>query len=88
MIFTLIITTLTKNKFLEERVEYDLRKDDLPFKNNIIDNIYASHILEHIEDIYVIKFLKESFRVLKPSGVLRIVCPDAKFLFNVSSFKK
>ena len=76
-----------KNKFLEERVEYDLRKDDLPFKNNIIDNIYASHILEHIEDIYVIKFLKESFRVLKPSGVLRIVCPDAKFLFNVSSFK-
>ena len=76
-----------KEKFQEERVEYNLRNDKIPFQDNSVDNIYASHIMEHIEEKYVIEFIKETYRVLKPSGVLRIACPDGKFLFNISSFK-
>lgn len=75
-----------KNKFLKERVNYNLRKDNIPYKNNSVDNIYVSHVLEHVENEFVIKFIYEAYRVLKPSGVLRIVCPDAKFLFQVSQF--
>lgn len=75
-----------KEKFLKNRIEYDLRNDKIPFENESVDNIYASHIIEHIEDKFVFKFISESFRVLKPNGVLRIVCPDAKFLFNISGF--
>lgn len=75
-----------KKKFNKERVEYDIRQDNVPYEDNSVDNIYCSHVIEHIEEEYVIKLIKECFRVLKPSGVLRISCPDGKFLFNVSSF--
>ena len=68
------------------RVEYDLRGDSLPYDDKTVDNIYISHAIEHVEPKYVEQFIAESFRVLKPKGVLRIVCPDAKFLFEVSQF--
>ena len=77
----------SKKKFLKTRIEYDIRKNNLPFETNTVSNIYASHILEHVEEIYATKFINEAYRVLKPEGVLRIVCPDGKFLYNVSSFK-
>jgi len=75
-----------KNKFLKERIEYNLRKDKIPFEDNTVDNIYNSHVIEHVEDEFVNEFIKEAYRVLKPGGVLRIVCPDAKFMFDVSQF--
>ena len=75
-----------KKKFDKERVEYNLRKDKIPYEDNSVDNIYVSHVIEHVEDKYVTKFIGECYRVLKPSSVLRISCPDGKFLFNVSRF--
>lgn len=68
-------------------IEYNLRKDNLPFQNNSIDNIYISHVIEHIETKFVEKFIEESYRVLKLGGVLRVACPDAEFLYEVSSFE-
>ena len=76
-----------KEEFLKNRIEYDIRKDDIPFENNSLDNIYISHVIEHIEDKYVVNFFKESLRVLKEGRVLRIACQDIEFLFNVSQFK-
>lgn len=72
--------------FEKHRIAYDIRADSLPFENNEVANIYVSHVLEHIEDVYIEKFLSEAFRVLKPKAVLRIVSPDAEFLHRVSSF--
>ena len=63
-----------------------MRSDNLPYSNNSVDNIYISHAIEHIEAAYVEKFISESFRVLKRKGVLRIACPDAEFLYNMSCF--
>lgn len=77
----------SKEMFLRERVEYDLRKDNLPYADDTVDNIYISHVIEHVETEHVVRFINESFRVLKPGGVLRVVCPDAKFLFEVSQFE-
>lgn len=75
-----------KDSFLKQRIEYDIRTSSIPFKDNSVDNIYISHVLEHVENKYVINFIKESFRVLKKRGVLRIACPDSEFLFQVSQF--
>ena len=36
-------------------INYNMRSDPLPFKNNSVDNIYCSHVIEHIETIYVKK---------------------------------
>lgn len=66
---------------------YDMRKGKLPFKNNTVENIYCSHVIEHIEDIYVNRFFEDASSVLKQGGVLRVATPDAKFLWNVSSFE-
>ena len=54
----------------------------MPFEDDSVDTIYCSHVIEHIETEYVEMFFKESFRVLKLGGVLRIVCPDVEYLYN------
>ena len=47
-----------------------------PYPSNYFDVVYHSHVLEHIPKEKAFDFLRECLRVLKPGGVLRIVCPD------------
>jgi|SRR3989344_1002300 len=56
---------------------HDLTKP-LPFKDNSIDCIYSSHILEHLYLEQAKKLLKECGRVLKSRGIVRIIVPDLK----------
>jgi SAM-dependent methyltransferase len=65
---------------------YDMRTGKLPFNDNAVDNIYCSHVIEHIEDEHVANFFADSARVLVPGGVLRIAVPDAEFIWQVSQF--
>lgn len=67
-------------------VPYDMRQDTLPFSDESVGRIFCSHVIEHVENEHVERFLRESLRVLTPGGVLRIVTPDAKFLHAVSVF--
>jgi len=67
-------------------IEYNMITDNLPIEAGTVDNIYVSHVVEHLPDHTVSRFLSEAHRVLKPGGVLRIACPDAEFLWEVSSF--
>ena len=76
-----------KEDFLRKRIEYNIRKDKIPFNESTVDNIYISHVIEHIEDEFVFSFFAESYRVLKKGGVLRVACPDADFLYQVSQFR-
>ena len=48
----------------------------LPLPNLSIDVVYCSHVLEHIAPHNVPGFLQELTRILKPSGILRVVVPD------------
>lgn len=47
-----------------------------PFSDDSISFIYSSHFFEHVSDETALNLLKESFRVLKPGGVFRMVVPD------------
>lgn len=63
---------------------YDIRNDGLPYANNSVDVIYCSHVIEHIETKYIQKMFDECYRVLKKGGILRIVVPDAEFIYDIS----
>jgi len=48
----------------------------LPFEDNTVDFIYFEHALEHFDEIDGYRLLQEFYRVLKLSGVVRIVTPS------------
>ncbi len=47
--------------------------DDLPFKDNTLDFIISSHVVEHYFD--PIKAMKEWYRVIKPGGYIFTIAP-------------
>ncbi len=47
----------------------------LPFKQNKISYIYASHFIEHISFIHGINFLKNSYAAMKKGGIIRLTFP-------------
>ncbi|CAN7235506.1 class I SAM-dependent methyltransferase [Mycolicibacterium frederiksbergense] len=67
-------------------LEYNMLTDALPSADGTVDNIYCSHVIEHLPDDVVMRFFGESYRVLRCGGTLRIACPDAEFLWDVSTF--
>jgi SAM-dependent methyltransferase len=54
---------------------HDLRRG-LPFPDGSVDAVYHSHVLEHIDRDGAESFLIEIKRVLRPSGIQRLVVPD------------
>lgn len=49
----------------------------LPFTNGTFDEIYSSHVLEHLPWYRTEAILREWVRILKPGGRLNIWVPDA-----------
>lgn len=48
----------------------------LPYPDESVDEVYASHVLEHFPYEKTAQVLKEWARVLKPGGIMRIGVPD------------
>lgn len=46
------------------------------YKDGTVDVVYASHLFEHLTLKSADLFLRESYRCLKPGGVIRLVVPD------------
>lgn len=61
-------------------VEYGDIVKGLPLADGSCDAIYASHVLEHLslEDFQTA--LQNTFRLLKPAGLFRLVVPDLETL--------
>lgn len=57
-------------------------RNGLPYDNDSVDYIYMCHFLEHLNYDDGLKVLKECTRVMKKSGVIRIIMPDAKLLIQ------
>lgn len=54
---------------------FDIR-DPLPFDSNTVDAVYHSHLIEHLSAGEATALAKETWRVLKPDGLVRIATPD------------
>jgi SAM-dependent methyltransferase len=48
----------------------------LPVPDNSADGVYASHVLEHLSLTDFWLALRNTFRLLKPGGLFRLVVPD------------
>jgi predicted SAM-dependent methyltransferase len=51
-----------------------------PFESNSFDYIYSEHIFEHLTIDQQVIMLKESYRILKKGGIMRIANPSTDFL--------
>jgi SAM-dependent methyltransferase len=51
----------------------DLNSKDWPFENESIDEIYAFHVLEHLDD--TLNFMNEVHRILRNYGTINIRVP-------------
>lgn len=67
---------------IDERV--DLGEYPWPWKDESVDGVYASHILEHFPDQE--KFIGECYRILKPGGFLRFALPHSSCISSVGCF--
>lgn len=56
---------------------HDIR-ERLPWADGTFTAVYASHVLEHMYLEHAQRLLKESYRVLQPGGVVRMVVPDLR----------
>jgi SAM-dependent methyltransferase len=54
--------------------------DDLPFKDNTIDFVVSSHVIEHFYD--PVKAVEEWLRVVKPGGYVYIIGPHKERTFD------
>lgn len=52
----------------------DLRKP-WPWKDHSVDEIHASHFLEHLDGMERVHFVNELYRVLKKDGKATLICP-------------
>ena len=63
-------------------VEYSDIVKGLPIEINSCKGIYCSHILEHLSLNDFRIALKNTYRILQPGGVFRLVLPDLEYYIN------
>ncbi len=54
----------------------NFRNDDIPFPDKSCSIVHTSHMIEHLPDESASHLFSEVYRVLRPGGTFRIVCPD------------
>jgi predicted SAM-dependent methyltransferase len=54
----------------------------LPFPDQSFDGIFCEHVLEHFTLADGERLCREALRVLRPSGCLRVVAPDAALIMR------
>ena len=77
---------LILNKIPSDDVDFvgDIR-DLSQFNDNQFDEVYASHVLEHISHSEVMPTLAGIYRIIKASGVFYVSVPDLNILSNCIS---
>jgi len=65
------IGVLRGNRFVHHNLEYGI-----PLPDASADFAFASHFLEHLSKAHGEQLLRETLRVLKPGGVVRVAVPD------------
>ena len=53
---------------------------ELPFRDNSLDYVITSHVLEHVAN--PVKALAEWYRVLRPGGIIYCLVPDRRYTWD------
>jgi SAM-dependent methyltransferase len=69
--------------FFPRNVHYGDIVQGLPVPDNAVDGVYASHVLEHLALEDCRAALRNTFRMLRPGGTLRVVLPDLENLVRL-----
>jgi hypothetical protein len=84
---------IDKNPIWKPDKVLDVRKG-LPVHDNSVDEIYASHFIEHLDKDEIIAFMKMSYDKLKNGAMLNLLFPtgvtyelDHKSFLDLSSFR-
>jgi SAM-dependent methyltransferase len=48
----------------------------IPVPDASVDGVYASHVLEHLSRASMVVALRNTFRILRPNGIFRLIVPD------------
>lgn len=51
--------------------------------SDTVELICASHIIEHLDPADGLRVLKECRRILRPNGLIRVSCPDARLIMKL-----
>ena len=81
------------NKFKKDFINVDIRKlkgvnvvakiQDLPFREQVFDEVEAIDVVEHVKRYEKEKVIQELYRVLKSNGILSVLTPN---LTKIASF--
>lgn len=63
-------------------IHHDL-SNSIPLKDGTADFVYSSHFLEHLFKQDALRLLKESHRVLKSGGIVRVCVPDLAYAVSL-----
>jgi len=66
-----------------KHLKYHSITDLSQFKDNSVEVIYASHILEYFDRFEVVDVIEEWKRILKPNGKLRLAVPNFEVLCDL-----
>lgn len=67
----------------DRNVQYgDVTKGLPGIKENSVDGVYCSHVLEHMSLEDFRKAIANSYKMLKPDGKFRLIMPDLKVLVD------
>lgn len=70
------------------RVIYLNAKKPFPFEDGTFDYVFSEHLIEHLTYNEGLSMLRESYRVLKPGGRIRIATPDLETLIGLYTPEK
>jgi predicted SAM-dependent methyltransferase len=59
-----------------------------PFEDKSVDYVFTEHLIEHLVYPEGLAMLRESFRVLKPGGSIRVACPDLRAIIGLYAAEK
>ena len=71
------VEILEREQFIHHNLEYGI-----PLPDECADYVFASHFLEHLSRRRGEHLVRESARILKPGGVIRIAVPDLAYFIR------
>lgn len=63
-------------KLFPDGVRYGDIVRGLPVSDGSVKAVYCSHVLEHIDRTSIVEAIRNTYTMLKPGGVFRLVVPD------------